>query len=75
MEKYKNKNGHAGILRYKNGKDYIQIEFADVQTYVYNYERPGSEHVEQMKKLAPTGLGLTTYINKFVKREYWKKIS
>jgi hypothetical protein len=35
-------------------------------TYVYDREKPGPEHLERMKWILRKGSGLTTYINRNV---------
>jgi hypothetical protein len=46
------------------------LKFKDGRTYLYDYAKPGKVHVEEMKKLAVEGNGLTTYINKYVRDNY-----
>ncbi len=55
------------MTRYEPGPDYILIWFRnEPRPYRYSYERAGKLPVEQMKWLAASGRGLTTYINKYV---------
>ena len=75
MQKYKSKNESSGVLRYESGLDYIKIEFHDHKVYLYNYQKPGKEHVENMKRLALSSKGLSTYINVHVRENYALKIS
>jgi hypothetical protein len=70
LERYKNISGNSGILAYETRTDFIKIKFSDGGTYRYDYSRPGKIHVEQMKRLAPKGKGLATYVNKFVRDNY-----
>ena len=72
MVPYKNLNGNSGALRYKYGDDYITIMFRDGSVYNYTYASTGKMNVEQMKKLAQKGKGLTTFINKYVKGKFEK---
>lgn len=74
MKRYRNINGGSGVLAYETGEDYIQIQFQGNETYLYNEEKPGKEHVDQMKTLAEKGLGLSTYISQHVGKNYFKKI-
>ena len=69
MEKY---NGleNGGVSAYQIFDDAIILKFKDGRTYLYDYIRPGEEHVERMKKLAVEGNGLTTYVNKYVRDKY-----
>lgn len=74
MEIYQNKSGISGIVAYEMGSDFIKIKFQrNKYVYVYNYQRPGIMHVEAMKKKAIEGIGLATYISKFVKTNYFSK--
>lgn len=73
MKKYLNRSGNSGVTYYEIGKDYIKVLFIDMdKTYLYNYIKPGKVHVEKMKKLAVKGLGLSTYISRYVKENYYR---
>ena len=64
----------SGVSGYKTGNDYIILEFTDGRKYLYNYEKPGRQHVEKMKSHATEGAGLSTYINKYVRNNYALKL-
>jgi hypothetical protein len=68
LKKYK------GITSYKILEKGIILEFQYKDLYLYNYEKPGKKHVEQMKILAESGKGLTTYVNQNVRENYKEKI-
>jgi hypothetical protein len=70
MKRYAGLSGDAGVYAFSSGKDYILVQFADRSLYRYDYKTPGKVHVENMKKLAEKGRGLTTYINKYVRENY-----
>lgn len=70
MTRYKNLSGHSGVTAYETGDDYIALQFHDGRIYEYDHRIPGKRHVEQMKVLARSGHGLTTYINKYVRENY-----
>ncbi len=73
MEKYKGlENG--GVIAYETFEDGIILKFKDGRSYLYDYEKPGKKHVEEMKRLAVEGSGLTTYINQEVRENYSGKI-
>lgn len=61
------------MTAYEAGKDFIALQFHDGRVYIYDYSRPGRRHVEEMKKLAASGRGLTTYLNKYVRDNYSRK--
>lgn len=74
MEKYQASATSAGVTAYEILEEGIIIEFENSKSYLYDYHRPGKEHVEQMKILAKKGKGLTTYINQKVRNNYTKKL-
>ena len=74
MRKYKNISGKGGVSTFEILKNAIVIEFGYKERYLYDYTKPGKKHVEQMKHLAVEGKGLTTYINKYVRNNYSKKL-
>lgn len=74
MTPYKNLSGDSGVLECETGADYIKVRFKGArETWVYNHQRPGQYHVEQMKQHAVAGRGLATYIAQNVKKNYWRK--
>ena len=74
MERYKNLSGKSGVRAYQIREHSIVIEFKGNGKYLYTYDRPGREHVEEMKKLAVEGFGLSTYISRNVKNRYLRKL-
>ena len=74
MDQYHNASG-SGIQSFKIGKDYIILEFADSERYLYSYKKPGKKHVDSMIDLAKKGSGLNTYINKYVRGNYMEKLT
>jgi hypothetical protein len=67
---------NTGVSHYSSGKDYIILKFMqptteDKQMYLYNYEKPGKEHVENMKKLAEEGKQLSGYVNQNVRKDFY----
>lgn len=74
MTPYKDLGGSSGVTSYELGADYILVEFRGGSLYLYNYNRPGQIDVENMKKLAVAGQGLNTYINKYIRKNYARRI-
>jgi len=74
MERYKNLGGNSGVSAYEIGDDYIKVEFSGSSLYLYNYQKPGSVSTEHMKNLAISGIGLNSYINTDVKKNYAAKL-
>jgi hypothetical protein len=72
--KYKNLSGKSGVESYEIREKSIVIKFRYAGKYLYNYDRPGEEHVEEMKRLALAGRDLATYISKNVKKSFTKKL-
>lgn len=73
MTKYKNLSKNSGVKAFEIGTDYIKVQFINSLIYLYNYSKPGRSYVEEMKKLAEKGIGLNTYISKYIKKNYAKK--
>jgi len=68
METYRNRNGDSGVSVYEIGADYIKVKFSGTfRTYTYSYRKAGNTHVDNMKRLAQSGSGLNSYINRYVK--------
>jgi len=70
MQRYANRGGDSGIEAFEIGSDWICVQFIKRNGYVYTEDKLGSEHIENMKKLALQGEGLGEYINK--NREVYK---
>jgi hypothetical protein len=61
-------NGATGVTAVAVRDDFIIVRFKNSvrDTYVYDREKPGPEHLERMKWILRKGSGLTTYINRNV---------
>lgn len=68
MERYRNLSGSSGVTSFEIGPDLIIVQFQNDSRYMYDYIKPGRNHVQQMMVLAQRGRGLATYINKYVRR-------
>jgi hypothetical protein len=75
MQQYNDINGDSGVAAYEIGADSITVQFLKGGTYVYNGSKPGAAHVAEMQRLAQAGDGLSTYINKFVRKDFAEKRS
>ena len=72
MEIYGNLHRDSGVEKYLIAPTSIKIKFINNnKIYVYNYTKPGKNHVHQMKKLALAGRGLATYVSKNIKKNYY----
>jgi hypothetical protein len=70
MVRYKNLEGHSGVIAYESGPDFIRVQFTGGVVYLYNYRVTGRRNVERMKSLAIRGRGLSTFISTTVKDRY-----
>ncbi|AET88785.1 MULTISPECIES: hypothetical protein [Caballeronia] len=65
MQPYENLAGNSGVEAFDILRDGIKVRFASGGTYLYDYRVPGRTRVEEMKRLARAGRGLSTYIARF----------
>ena len=68
MNDYADNNGNSSVDKYKIGNDFIIVKFKEnkyssVLYYRYTYASGSQFHIEEMKKLAQFGSGLSSYIN------------
>lgn len=73
LERYLNLSGNSGVTCYDLGPGFIRVQFEDPTIYVYDYVRPGKNHVDRMTALAVSGRGLGTYIAQYVRKTYARK--
>ncbi|MEK2646315.1 hypothetical protein [Bdellovibrio sp. BCCA] len=73
--RYGNLSENSGVIAFEINEDSIAVQFIDGSIYLYNYQRPGRKHVEEMKRRARSGKGLSTYISQHVRENYVLKIS
>lgn len=74
MEPYGNRSGNSSVVAYEIADDSITVQFRGGSTYIYNYASTGAAHVDQMKELAISGMGLAGYINRYVRKAYAAKM-
>ena len=70
MEIDKNRSGDSGVRAFEIGEDFIVVEFLDLAVYRYTRASAGAANIEQMKRLAESGKGLATFINRHVRKRY-----
>lgn len=73
MPRYANLGGDSGVRSYELGTDSITVQFGDGSIYEYNAIRPGAAQVNEMKALAEAGHGLNSFINRRVRKNYYRK--
>jgi len=65
MESYKNLSGNSGVVAFEIGGDFIAVQFRNnAKIYIYSYQKIDSNKIEEMKRLAVAGQGLSTFINR-----------
>jgi hypothetical protein len=70
MKKYGRLNGESGVAAYQIEDEAVRVRFVDGTVYRYSYASSGPGHVENMKLLATTGRGLSSYISRYVRDSY-----
>lgn len=73
MHRYAEDGHETGVIAYSISEDSITILFHEGWYYLYDRDRPGANHVQNMKELAGQGHGLSTYISQHVRENYKKK--
>ncbi len=74
MERYKNLSGNSAVTAYEIGDDSITVKFKDGSIYLYDNNKTGKSNIKMMKSLAVAGRGLSTFIDRSVKKAYAKKL-
>lgn len=74
LKPYRNRSGRSGVSAYAIGKGFILVRFANDGTYEYTDAKPGRMHVRNMQTLAQAGVGLSTYVSRFVRDDYARKL-
>jgi hypothetical protein len=69
MERYLNRSGNSPITYYQIAETSITVWFGS-KAYTYSHRKAGSYHVENMKRLAVSGSGLSAYITRNVRSDY-----
>ena len=64
MNPYANLRGNSPVVGYEIEATRITVWFKGGKPYSYSYNRAGRENVEEMKRLANNGAGLSAYITR-----------
>ena len=72
MTRYKSDH-ETGVVAYRIDDGGITVQFQDGSFYLYDHKKPGAADVKEMKTLAKTGAGLSTYISQHVRENYKRK--
>lgn len=70
MERYRDLSGTSGVTAYAIKPDAIDVQFAGGVVYTYTVASAGRARIQQMKRLARSGSGLSTYISQHVRDAY-----
>ena len=70
MNPYANLRGYSPVVGYEIEATRITVWFKGGKPYSYSYNRAGRENVEEMKRLANNGAGLSAYITRNVRFLY-----
>lgn len=70
VNRYSNLGGNSSVAAYEILPYAINIQFQDGRWYRYSYSKAGKSNVENMKALAQRGIGLCSYIQRYVKYLY-----
>lgn len=74
MIRYKNISKNSGVSAYEIGIDYIIVQFIDNRKYRYTYQSAGKDNIEEMKKRAEVGKGLSTFISTTIREKFASKL-
>ena len=74
MPRYANLHGDSGVVSFETTHDSITLRFVNGERYLYTYAHPGRAAVEQMKKLAKDGAGLSAFVAQHVRENYARKL-
>ncbi len=74
MEQYKNLAGNSGVVAFEIGSDSIQVQFSSGSIYEYTDSSAGTKNIDEMKRLAQCGKGLSTFISRHVRDKYAQKL-
>ena len=74
MQPYKDIAGDSGVSAYEIGKGSITVAFQHGGTYLYTNRSAGAKRIAEMQRLAESGEGLNTYINKHVHEAFERKL-
>ena len=70
MSPYANLRGNSPVVGYEIEATRITVWFRGGKPYSYSYNKAGRENVEEMKRLAKSGAGLSAYITRNVRFLY-----
>jgi hypothetical protein len=63
VERYRNLSGNSGVAAFEISPDSIAVQFRTGTVYWYTERSVGAVHLNELKRLAIRGEGLSTYIS------------
>jgi hypothetical protein len=73
VQPYGNLSGDSGVVAFELGARSVIIQFRDGWKYQYTAASAGAHAIEEMKRLAVAGRGLSTFISQGVRDGYARK--
>lgn len=75
LQPYRDLSGHSGVVAYRLGGGWIDVQFEDGAVYRYTAASAGAEAIRQMQQLAREGRGLATFIVRQVRQRYAARLA
>jgi hypothetical protein len=75
MQRYKNLDGHSGVVAYDIDAGSITVEFTGGDRYLYTEDSAGGANIARMQELARAGRGLSSFISQHVHDRYERKLN
>ena len=73
VQSYANLGGNSDVLEFENGTGFIVVKFRDSSIYVYTNQSAGATNILTMQGLGDAGVGLNSFIDLTVYRDYESK--
>lgn len=74
MTPYNDWDRDSGVRAYEIGQSHIDVEFKGGSVYRYTSSSVGEGNLNQMVRLARSGDGLNSFINRVVKHRYSERL-
>ena len=74
MERYKNIGGNSSVVAFEIGEGSIVIDFSDGSRYLYTSQSAGASALAEMQRRAVAGRGLNSYVSRFVRKGYARRL-
>ncbi len=74
MPIYRDINGDSGVYSYELENGSIKVQFEGGSSYLFTNTSAGANHIVEMQRLAQSGDGLNSYINRHARKNYAQKL-